>query len=93
MTVTQINEFHAQEGKGDDLADLIRSFVPTIEASDGCRSCQLLQRQGDPTRVVVITVWDTEDAHKASAKNVPPDALEKAMAMLAGPPKGAYYRS
>ena len=91
MTITRINEFQAQEGQGDTLRDLIRLFVPMIESSDGCRSCQLLQNQEDPTRIVVIEVWESIEAHQASMKNIPPDALQEAMKLLAGPPKGGYY--
>ena len=93
MSITRINEFHAQAGQGDALRDLIESFMPMIEASDGCLSCQLLQHLGDPTQIVVIEVWENTEAHQASMKNIPPDALQQAMTLLAGPPKGAYYRT
>ena len=91
MSITRINEFQAQEGKGEALRDLIQSFVPMIESSDGCQSCQLLQSQEDPTRIVVIEIWDSTEAHQASMKNIPPGALQEAMKLLAGPPKGGYY--
>ena len=91
MSITRINEFQAQEGQGEALRDLIQSFVPMIESSDGCHSCQLLQSQDDPTRIVVIEVWDSTEAHQASMKNIPPGALQEAMTLLAGPPKGGYY--
>ena len=91
MSITRINEFQAQEGKGEALRDLIHSFVPMIESSDGCYSCQVLQSQEDPTRIVVIEVWDSTEAHQASMKNIPPGALQEAMTLLAGPPKGGYY--
>ena len=91
MSITRINEFQAQEGKSEALRDLIASFVPLIESSDGCQSCQLLQSQEDPTRIVVIEVWDSTEAHQASMKNIPPGALQEAMKLLAGPPKGGYY--
>ena len=91
MSITRINEFQAQEGQGEALRDLIQSFVPLIESSDGCQSCQVLQSQEDPTRIVVIEVWDSTEAHQASMKNIPPGALQEAMKLLAGPPKGGYY--
>lgn len=93
MSITRINEFQARDGQGDALRDLIQSFVPMIEASEGCQSCQLLQGQDDPTRIIVIEVWDSAEAHQASLKNIPPSALGQAMTLLAGPPKGAFYRS
>ena len=91
MSITRINEFQAQEGQGDVLRDRLRSFVPMIESSEGCRSCRLLQHQEDPTRIVILEVWDSAEAHQASVKNIPPAALQDVMTLLAGPPKGAYY--
>lgn len=93
MSITRINEFQAQDGQGDALRDLIQSFVPMITASEGCQSCQLLQGRDDPTRIIVIEVWDSTEAHQASMKNIPPSALGQAMKLLAGPPKGAYFHS
>ena len=93
MSITRINTFQAQEGQGNALRDLIGSFVPVIEASEGCLSCRLLQNQNDPAQIVVIEVWESTEAHQASMKNIPPGALEAAMKLLAAPPKGAYYRS
>ncbi|MFQ5568531.1 MAG: putative quinol monooxygenase [Rhodothermales bacterium] len=93
MSITRINEFRAQEGQGHALRTLIRSFVSLIESSDGCQSCTVLQHQDDPTRIVVVEVWDSVEAHQAAAKNIPPRALEEAMTLLAGPPQGAYYHA
>ena len=79
MSITRINTFQAQEGQGDALRDLIGSFVSMIEASEGCLSCQLLQNQDDPAQIVVIEQWESADAHQASMKNIPPEALQAAM--------------
>lgn len=91
MSVTRINEFQAPVGKGESLRDLLSSFLPTIQSSEGCQSCQLLYSQDDPTRIVIIEVWDSVEAHKASVKNIPPQNIEKVMKLLAGPPRGGYY--
>lgn len=93
MTVTRVSEFSAQPGQGDALYQLIHDFMPQIAASDGCQSCQLLQGQDDPNRIVAIEVWDTVEAHHASLQNIPPDAMTKAMMLLAGAPKGEYFVS
>ena len=91
MSITRFTEFQAQEGPGDALRELIRSFVPKIESSEGCHSCQLLQNQKDPTRIVVIEVWHSTEAHQASVKNISPEAMEEATKLRAGPPQGGYY--
>ena len=91
MTITRINEFKAKAGQGEALRSHLNAFVATIEASAGCQACQLLQSESDPTRIVVIEVWDSIEAHQAAVKNIPPDAIEQAMKLLDGTPKGEYF--
>jgi quinol monooxygenase YgiN len=93
MPVTRINEFQARAGQGDVLKERLLAVVPLIAASAGCRSCQLLQAEDDPTRIVVIEGWDSADAHRASLKGVPPEAFAETMKLLAAPPTGRYYRA
>ena len=93
MSIVRINEFQAQEGQGDALRDLIGSFVPFIEGSEGCISCQLLQHIEEPTRIVVVETWESTEAHQASLKNIPPGVFEQARTLLAAPPTGGYFRT
>ena len=73
------------------LALLQKYFVPGIEGSAGWQSYQILQRQDDPTRIAIIEVWDSVEAHRASAQAIPPEVLEQVRALIAGAPSGAYY--
>ena len=91
MKITRINQFPANPGSGDELYELISSFLPLIRGSDGCIDAQLLRGVDDPDKIVVIEVWRDQEAHLASAKNVPPGTFEKAMALMSGPPSGGYY--
>ncbi|MEM7163822.1 MAG: antibiotic biosynthesis monooxygenase family protein [Planctomycetota bacterium] len=91
MTVTRISEFRAQPGQETALCNLINQFLPAIEGSAGCVSCQLLQGQDDPTRIVAVEVWDSVESHKASLQNIPPDVMAQAMLLLAGTPQGEYF--
>jgi quinol monooxygenase YgiN len=93
MSVTRISEFRAQAGKEDALRDFLSSLVPAILSSDGCRSCQLLQGHDDVTRFVMIEVWDSIEAHQASVKNIPAEAFQGVMKLLAGAPSGEYYHA
>ncbi len=99
MTVTRIDEFRAREGMATEGRDVLRSIVPRIVASKGCRSCEVLQNIDDPTRFLLINTWDDAETHHemvedlTSMKNVPSGFMEKAFELLAEPPKGAYYRS
>ncbi len=91
QTVARINHFQAKPGSGDELYALIESFLSYIRESDGCVSAQLLRGIDDPEQIAVIEVWRDQDAHRASAANVPEGTFTKAMALMAGPPTGAYY--
>lgn len=90
MSVTRINEFRAKDGQAQGLRDFLASIVPAIEASDGCRSCRLLRDLDDETAFVVVEVWDSVEAHKASVGNITPEQLEEVRRLLAGPPQGRY---
>lgn len=92
MTVTRINEFRAKHGQRDQLRDRLQSFVPTIESSPGCRSCVLFEDHGDATRLIVIEVWDSIEAHQGALRGVPPAAFADTMHLLAEPPTGRYYQ-
>lgn len=91
MTATRINKFEAKEGMANGLHEFLRSIVPLIERSQGCTSCQLLQNQDRLNEFVVIEVWDSVSAHRASVKNIPPEKIAAIMPLLASPPGGAYY--
>jgi quinol monooxygenase YgiN len=93
MSITRINEFRANTGSGDTLRDLLKSFLPIIESSAGCLSCQLLQSQKDPNHIVMIEVWENVEAHQASLKSVPPEPFHEVKKLLAVPPTGEYYHS
>ena len=91
MSVTRIGEFQALEGKAERLRALLTASLPAIRSSKGCRSCRLLQSQGDPGRILVIEVWDSVEAHQASVKSIPPEMVEKTRSLLAAAPKAGYY--
>ena len=91
MSVTRINEFQAKDGQSQRVGDFLTSIVSVIEASEGCRSCRLLQDLDDERSFVIIELWDSLEAHKASAKDIPSEQLEEIMQLLASPPQGRYF--
>ena len=40
---------------------------------------------------MIIEQWESVEAHQASVKGIPPEALEKVRQLLALPPAGGYY--
>ncbi len=91
MSVMRIGEVQAKVETVEALRDFLISIIPMIEASQGCESCQLLQREDDATTFVMIEVWDSVESHQASVNNIPPEKLGEIRPLLASPPKGAYY--
>ncbi|MCW5298696.1 putative quinol monooxygenase [Herbaspirillum lusitanum] len=92
MSITRINTFRALDDQVDALKKFLTALLPAIRASSGCQSCQLLQDQTIPARMVIIEVWDSIDAHHQSLQHVPHESIEEVKTMLASPPVGGYYQ-
>jgi len=92
MNITRINTFRALDDQIDALKKFLLALLPTIRTASGCQSCQLLQDQTIPARMVIIEVWDSIDAHHASLQHVSPESIAQAKNMLAAAPVGAYYQ-
>ncbi|KAF1048159.1 MAG: hypothetical protein GAK35_00383 [Herbaspirillum frisingense] len=91
MSITRINTFRAREHHAADLKHFLTGILPAIRASAGCQSCELLQDHADPSRIVIMEVWDSIEAHRESLRHVPPESIRQAKEFLAEPPSGAYY--
>lgn len=91
MSITRINHFRARDQHAAELKLFLTEMLPFIRSSTGCQSCELLQDHSEPTRIVIVEVWDTVEAHKASLAKVPPEQFHQAKEYLAEPPHGAYY--
>jgi quinol monooxygenase YgiN len=92
MSITRINTFQALEDHIDALKQFLLALLPTIRASAGCQSCQFLQDQIIPSRMIIIEVWDSIDAHHTSLQHVSQKNIDEAKAMLAAAPVGNYYQ-
>jgi quinol monooxygenase YgiN len=75
MSVSRIGEVQAREGSVDELKEFLLSIMPGIKSSEGCDAVQLYQSQEDPSRFMMIEVWDSVESHQASVKNIPPEKL------------------
>jgi quinol monooxygenase YgiN len=92
MSVTRINEFHAAPDKARALHDFLSGVIHIIREAPGCRSVELLVGHDDEAQLAIIEVWDSIDAHRASAARIPPAKLAEVQPLLAAPPRGQYYR-
>lgn len=91
MPIIRINEFRARPETADALRDFLASVIHMIEGAPGCLRCELAAALDDPTRLVIVEVWDSTEHHQAAASRVPPDKLSEVRALLAETPRGQYY--
>jgi quinol monooxygenase YgiN len=91
MSVARIGEVQAKEELTEQLRDFLISIMPMIKSSEGYESVQLNQSQDDPTKFIMIEIWDSVKLHQASVKNIPPEKLAEIKTLLASAPSGSYY--
>ena len=91
MSVARIGEVQAKEGLIDELREFLISIMPGIQSSKGCESVQLYQNQEDPSKFIMLEVWDSVESHQASVKNIPAEKLSEIRPLLATSPSGSYY--
>ena len=92
MSVYRIGEVRAKEESVHALREFLLSIMPGIRAAEGCESVQLYQSDDDPSRFLMIEVWDSIDSHQASVKNIPPEKLGEIRTLLASSPSGSYFK-
>lgn len=91
MSITRFNEFRAQPDKVAELREFLSTVAAGIALLPGCQSSQLLQSHADPARFVVLEVWDSIEAHQASARNIAPESIAQLMKLIDGRPQGEYF--
>lgn len=91
MRISRIGEVQAKPGSTEELRAFLTSIMPLIESSEGCESVQLYQGQEDPSRFLMIEVWESIEAHQASVKNIPTEKLGEIRPLLATSPSGSYF--
>jgi quinol monooxygenase YgiN len=92
VSVTRLNHFQAAPGQGPALGVFLAALTPAV-LGPGCQSAQVMVKDGQPERLVVLEIWDSVEAHQAAAKAIPPELLAQVMPLLAERPNGDYYRS
>ncbi len=91
MSIARIGETQAKPELSEALRGFLLSIMPGIKSSQGCDSVQLYQSQHDPSKFIMIEVWDSIESHQASVKNIPPEKLAEIRPLLASTPSGGYY--
>jgi quinol monooxygenase YgiN len=91
MSVTRLNHFRAHEGREGALRESLLSILPSIRGAAGSISCRLLRDVEEPTRFVVVEVWESVEAHRASLADFKPEDFAEVMKLFAAPPSGSYF--
>ena len=93
MSITQIVNLHAAEGKAEVLLEILCAGRDSSRTVEGCESFDVYQAKDDPNSVMMVERWTTEDAHQAHfEKNVKASGvLDKVAALVTEPPQMSYY--
>ena len=92
MSISRIGDVQAKPGRAEELRDFLGSILPMIRSAEGCESVQLYQSAEDPSKFIMIEVWDSIESHQASVKNIPAEKLGEIRPLLATSPSGGYFR-
>ena len=92
MSISRIGEMQAKPELIEELREFLLSIMPGIKDSPGCESVQLYQSEEDPSKFLMIEVWDSVESHRASVKNIPPEKLSEIRPLLATSPSGNYFK-
>ena len=91
MAVTRINKFTARAGAEEALHNALLEIVPVIANADACRKVRMLSSLDRPGDFIVYEEWDSVEAHKKAARQIPAAHIAKITALLEGAPEGDYY--
>ena len=91
MSIYRIGETQGKPETIEALRDFLLSIMPGIKSSQGCQSVTLYQSQDDPTKFIVIEIWDSVESHQASIMNIRSEMLAEIRPLLASAPSGGYY--
>lgn len=94
MSITYIGYSQAKPEEIEALRHFLLTVVqPAVQGSEGNESCQMWQNQDDPAQFVVMEVWASVEAHRASIKNITQEEINEYMKLVAAAPRGSYYHT
>jgi quinol monooxygenase YgiN len=91
VSIYRIGETQAKPESIQELRNFLLSIMPGIKGSPGCESVQLYQNPDDPTKFMMIEVWDSVESHQASVKEIPPELIAQIRPLLGSAPSGSYF--
>ena len=68
MAVRLVVTFHASPGKGEELAQAMRTRCEVSRRDAGCEQFEVFQSASDPDKLVLLELWKDQAALDAHAK-------------------------
>lgn len=59
----------AQSGKGDELAEIMKSAADAVAKVDGCELYLVQHSIADENQILITELWSSAEHHKASLQN------------------------
>jgi len=90
MTIARHYVMHALEGRDAELETALSALADVVRGIAGSEGVELLRDLGNERRFVFIEKWVSVEAHKNAGSQIPKEYFTPMMAVLDGPPDGAY---
>ena len=91
MSTIRLTEFKARRDTIDTLKKFLTELIPHMKQLEGFEGGMLIEKSEDPVKFIMVEYWTSVEAHKASAKTIPPELIAQVLPMLGGIPSGSYY--
>lgn len=96
MNMITFGLLEAQEGKQEALMDLIKDHLKYLKEQPGLAHAYIGKARGNSDKVLVVSVWENEEAQQAAMTNLSSDPAATAsffqlMQLLKGQPDFGNY--
>jgi len=93
MSVLVILEVQAKPENVSDVKSFMAGAAAGVREEDGCQDIYAYANTEDPGNIIYVEHWDSR-AHyeKHLARAMESGAMDKAVAMLTGPPSIRYFK-
>lgn len=93
MDTIFIVEFDTKQECLADFEAVMRQVKHELPNAEGCKGVEIMQKQSDTTRLVVVEKWTDEAAHQHHVSNMKRTGVwGDLLKLLSSEPKGAYYQ-
>lgn len=91
MTITRISCYRAKPRAAEGLLTALLELAPAIANSDGCKKVRVLSSLDDPAEFALYEEWNSIEAHRKAAAQLPVALIGKVNALIDAPPRANDY--